>query len=485
MYFKQFYLDCLAQASYMIGSEGEAAVVDPRRDVDLYLETARAEGLTIKYVIETHLHADFVSGHRELAERTGATIAIGAAAGAEFEHRGLREGDELSVGRVRLRILETPGHTPESISVLVFESADAEQPHSVLTGDTLFIGDVGRPDLVAARGYTAEQMAGMLYDSLFQKLLKLPDATGVYPAHGAGSLCGRNMSKETSSTIGEQRASNCALKEDSRDRFIASVTTGLPEVPRYFPEDVAINRRGAPSLGERPEPRALSVDDVARLLGAGAQLLDVRSAPDFLARHIPGSINIGLDGQFASWGGTLLDSGRPLVVVAPGAAGVEQALLRLTRVGLDRVEGFLDGGVDAWATAGRGTATLADWSVDELDARRREAELQVIDVRRPGEFEAGARARFDQRAAGEPRQARRRARQDTPDGPDLRGRLPLEHGVEPARAGRLRGRPQCARRLRGVAEGRPRGRAPPRRHVVSPAPSPGRRAAPALGAARP
>ena len=389
MYLKQFYLDCLAQASYLIGSDGEAAVVDPRRDVDLYLEAARGEGLKIKYVVETHLHADFVSGHRELAERTGATIVIGARAEAKFPHMAAREGDEIAVGSARLRVLETPGHTPEGISILVFESADAEQPRSVLTGDTLFIGDVGRPDLAGSRGFTAEQMAGLLFDSLHQKLLTLPDATGVYPAHGAGSLCGRSMSTETSSTIGEQRASNCALKEDSRDRFIESVTKGLPEVPRYFPEDVALNRQGAPWLSGRDAPRGMSAEEVAALLDSGGQLLDVREAGEFLGRHVPGAINIGLDGQLASWAGTLRDPDRPLVVMAGDAGGVEQALLRLSRVGLDRVAGILEGGIEGWTAAGRECTTLADWSVEQLDERLGDEALQVIDVRRPAEYAAG------------------------------------------------------------------------------------------------
>ncbi len=389
MYFEQFYLDCLAQASYLIGSDGEAAVVDPRRDVDVYLEAARGEGLQIKYVVETHLHADFVSGHRELAERTGAMIVIGARAEAKFPHRAAREGDEIAVGSARLRVLETPGHTPEGISILVFESADAEQPHSVLTGDTLFIGDVGRLDLVGSRGFTAEQMAGQLFDSLHRKLLTLPDSTYVYPAHGAGSLCGRSMSKETSSTIGEQKRSNCALKEDSRDRFIESVTKGLPEVPRYFSEDVGLNRVGAPALGGRGTPKAMPAEDVAALLESGGQLLDVREAREFLGRHVSGSINIGLDGQLASWAGTLLDPDRPLVLVAADAAGLEQALLRLSRVGLDRVAGFLEGGIDAWTAAGRACATLADWTVEQLHERRGDEALQLIDVRRPTEYAAG------------------------------------------------------------------------------------------------
>jgi glyoxylase-like metal-dependent hydrolase (beta-lactamase superfamily II) len=261
MYFKQFYLGCLAQASYLIGSDGEAAVVDPRRDVDEYLEEAAREGLSIRHVIETHLHADFVSGHRELAERTGARIYFGARAGAAFEHVPVREGDEVRMGDVTLRFLETPGHTPESISVLVIDRSRSEEPWAVLTGDTLFIGDVGRPDLLGAK-MTAAELAGMLYDSLHGKLLTLPDAVLVYPAHGAGSLCGRNISKETSSTIGQQRRFNYALQPMTREEFVGMTTTDLPEAPAYFPRDVALNRAGAAPLECLPALRGLSPDEV-------------------------------------------------------------------------------------------------------------------------------------------------------------------------------------------------------------------------------
>src|SRR4051812_9932356 len=242
MYFKQFYLGCLAHASYLIGSEGEAAVVDPQRDVDRYIMEAAGEGLEIRYVIETHLHADFVSGHLELAARTGALIIFGAQAHATFPHRAVRDGDEIKVGRVRLRFMETPGHTPESISIIVINTDVSNEPQKVLTGDTLFIGDVGRPDLAGARGFTSTQMAAMLYDSLHEKLLKLDDQVEVYPAHGAGSLCGRNISQETSSTIGQQRAFNYALQPMAKDEFVSMMTKDLPPAPAYFSRDAEYNR---------------------------------------------------------------------------------------------------------------------------------------------------------------------------------------------------------------------------------------------------
>ena len=254
MYFKQFYLACLAHASYLIGSDGEAVVVDPQRDVDEYLEEASAQGFQIKYVIETHLHADFVSGHQEIAERTGAEIVFGEKAGAEFEHRAVKEGEELRIGKVVLKFIETPGHTPEGICVLVTDTENPNEPQKLLTGDTLFIGDVGRPDLAGGKGYTPQMMAEMMYDSLHGKLLKLPDEVEVYPAHGAGSMCGKNMSKETSSTIGEQRKFNYALKPMSKEEFVAMMTADLPEAPSYFPKDAEINRAGARGLGELQPP---------------------------------------------------------------------------------------------------------------------------------------------------------------------------------------------------------------------------------------
>jgi glyoxylase-like metal-dependent hydrolase (beta-lactamase superfamily II) len=390
LHFRQFYLGCLAHASYLIGSRGEAAVVDPRRDVDEYLEEARRHGLAIRYVIETHLHADFVSGHRELAERTGAAIVFSEKAGAAFPHRAVKEGDEIRIGDVVLRVLETPGHTPESISILAIDTEASPVPRLVLTGDTLFIGDVGRPDLMGAKGASAEQMAALLYDSLHRKLLALPDPVLVYPAHGAGSLCGRNMSKETWSTIGEQRRQNYALQPMPLERFVRMVTSDLPEVPQYFPRDVAINREGAPPLSERALPPALPPATVQSRAAEGATVLDVRSAAAFGTAHLPGSLNVGLGGQFAAWAGALVPHQQPILLVAEDEAGVREAVLRLARVGLEDVTGYLDGGLAAWDRAGLPLASLPQIAVDELKERLREQpELQVLDVRRPAEWDAG------------------------------------------------------------------------------------------------
>ncbi len=390
MYFKQFYLGCLAQASYSIGSEGEVAVVDPRRDVDEYLDDAKAQGLEIRYVIETHLHADFVSGHRELAERAGATILIGAKAGATFPHRAMKDGDELMLGKVRLRFLETPGHTPESVCILVTDTSKGDTPSLVLTGDTLFIGDVGRPDLAGSRGHTPESMASQLYRSLHDKLLALPDTVAVYPAHGAGSLCGRNISQELHSTIGEQRRTNYALKPMPEAEFVRLTTLDLPEQPSYFGMDVALNREGAPPLTGRPLPPALDPDAFAARAQAGAQVIDVRPAAAFGAGHVPGAWSLGLTGQFASWAGALLDPEREILLVSEDEAGAAEATVRLSRVGLERVAGHLAGGLAAWDAAGRKVERLPQWPVDELKAQIAEQpKLLVLDVRRPGEYAAG------------------------------------------------------------------------------------------------
>lgn len=391
MYFKQFYLGCLAHASYLVGSKGEAAVVDPRRDVDEYIEEAERHGLKIKYVVETHLHADFVSGHKELAERTGAEVVFGAKAEATVPHRAVEEGDELSVGDVTLRVIETPGHTPEGISLLVADASANGEPPKVLTGDTLFVGDVGRPDLAGARGYTTEAMAAMLYDSLHEKLLKLPDETEVYPAHGAGSMCGRNISKETSTTIGEQRRFNYALRPMPREDFVKLMTADLPERPAYFERDAELNRAGAAPLAELQRPAALAPAEVARLAQSGEHvILDVRAADSFGGAHVSGSLNIGLGGQFASWAGSLITLGTPLLIVADSDEQIDEAVTRLARVGHERVVGYLDGGMRAWLDAGLETSSVTQISVaqlrDMLDAR---PDLQVLDVRRPGEYDSG------------------------------------------------------------------------------------------------
>jgi hydroxyacylglutathione hydrolase len=387
MHFRQSYLGCLAHASYLIGDGGEAAVVDPRRDVDEYLDDAREHGLEIRWVIETHLHADFVSGHRELAARTGATIVFGERARAGFPYRGVKDGDEIPLGRLVLRVLETPGHTPESISIVVLDP----EPRLVFTGDTLFIGDVGRPDLAAgAAGVTVEEMAGRLYGSLHGKLLALPDDVAVYPAHGAGSLCGRNISSETSSTIGVQRRTNYALRPMPKEEFVRMMTADLPEAPAYFPRDVAINRAGADPLSEHPAPASLPPAEVQSLAEKGALLLDVRSAAAFGAAHPAGAVNVGLAGQFASWAGTVVPPDRPIVLVTDDDAGAAEAVTRLARVGLEKVVGYLAGGVAAWDAAGLPLGRMPQIDVAELRARLAEADAPlVLDVRRAREFAAG------------------------------------------------------------------------------------------------
>ncbi|MGH9929729.1 MAG: MBL fold metallo-hydrolase, partial [Pyrinomonadaceae bacterium] len=405
MYFKQFYLGCLAHASYLIGSEGEAVVVDPQRDVDQYIDEAEAQGFKIKYVVETHLHADFVSGHRELAARTGAEIVFGKEAGAACPHRAVRDGDEIKIGKVVLRIMETPGHTPESISVLVSEAETgqegkkgkgegeqdvARQPQKVLTGDTLFIGDVGRPDLAGGKGYTPQMMAAMMYDTLHHKLLKLADETEVYPAHGAGSMCGKNMSKETSSTMGEQRKFNYALQPMSKDEFVRMMTADLPEAPAYFPQDAEINRTGAPSLAEVSRAAALAPQEVKTLAAEGHVILDVRGSAEFGAGHVPGAINIGLGGQFAIWAGTLIPMGTPIVIVSESEEKANEAVMRLARVGHESVKGYLAGGIAAWHEAGLELDTLPQITVDELkELTLRQAPLQIVDVRRSPEYQSG------------------------------------------------------------------------------------------------
>ena len=390
MHFKQFYLNCLAHASYLIGSDGEAVVVDPQRDVDQYIDEAAAHHLAIRYVIETHLHADFVSGHRELAARTGAEIVFGRQAVATIPHRPVKDGDELAVGKVNLRILETPGHTPEGICVLLTDTEVSDRPQKVLTGDTLFIGDVGRPDLAGAKGFTKEMMAGMMYESLHEKLMRLDDAVEVYPAHGAGSMCGRSLSTETSSTIGEQRQLNYALQPMTSEQFVKLMTTDLPEAPAYFSQDAEINRTGAEALNGLPPAAALLPVELCKLSAQGAVILDVRDAAKFGAGHIPGALNIGLGGQFASWAGSLISMASPIVIVADTVERVEEAQLRLARVGLEKIQGYLAGGMDAWTSAGLELASVQQISVAELkELIETHPELQLIDVRRIAEYESG------------------------------------------------------------------------------------------------
>jgi hydroxyacylglutathione hydrolase len=395
MYFKQFYLNCLAHASYLLGSDGEAAVVDPQRDVDQYIDEAAARNLKIKYIIETHLHADFVSGHRELAARTGAEIVFGHKADAGFPHRAVTDGDDLTVGTLKLSVIETPGHTPESICVLVTDTKeqaniDGGPSQKILTGDTLFIGDVGRPDLAGGKGYTSQDMAAMMYDSLHEKLLKLDDSVEVYPAHGAGSMCGKNLSSETSSTIGQQRKFNYALQPMTRDQFVTMMTADLPEAPAYFSQDAEINRAGAPALSRLPEPRAMSPDEVCEVGQHGCVILDVRNAAEFGAAHVPGSLNIGLSGQFASWAGSLIPLTAPIVIVAGSEEQISEAQTRLARVGLENIQGYLEGGIEAWRNGKHETATIPQISVGELkELIETHPSLQIVDVRRSAEYQSG------------------------------------------------------------------------------------------------
>jgi len=385
MYLQQFYLGCLSHASYLLGSGGIAAVVDPQRDVGIYLDDAERQGLHIEHVIETHLHADFVSGHQELAARTGAKIYLGARAGAKFPHVPVHDGDQIRFGDCGLRFLETPGHTPESVSIVVTDYAQSSQPYAVLTGDTLFIGDVGRPDLAPDR--TPQQLAAMLYDSLHQKLLALPDNVLVYPAHGAGSLCGRQMSAERSSTIGRQRLENFALQAKSKEEFVRLLTAELPERPGYFALDAEINRSGAAPLTELKEPEALAAETVRALQGGGALVLDTRPTGQFGGGHIPGAIHIALSGQFASWAGRLIGLDHRLVLVAEDREMMLEARTRLARVGIENVAGYLEEGMAAWFRAGFAAEQVPQVSVQ--DVHREIEHLQVVDVRQPGEWQQG------------------------------------------------------------------------------------------------
>jgi hydroxyacylglutathione hydrolase len=387
MYFEQFYLGCLAHASYLLGSEGEAVVVDPQRDVDIYLNAADEHGLRICYIFETHLHADFVSGHKELASRTGARIYIGAQAEASFPHVPLHDLFELQFGKARITVLATPGHTPESTCLVVTDEEKSAQPWAVLTGDTLFIGDVGRPDL--SKTHTPQQLAGMLYDSLHGKLMTLPDDVVVYPAHGAGSLCGRNMRAERSSTIGTERLTNYALQIKSRDQFVRELTANLPARPDYFLQDAEINREGASALADLPPLPALPAAEVKVEIERGIPALDVRPAEQFAQAHVPGSINIALSGQFASWAGALLGLSSPLILIADTPEQIEEARMRLARVGIEDVRGFLAGGVEGWRAAGLEVAQIPQMTVKELQERLLGNGLCVIDVRRQGEWDAG------------------------------------------------------------------------------------------------
>ncbi len=382
MYFKQFYLGCLSHASYYLGSEGEAAIIDPQRDVQQYIDEAEAQGQRIKYIIETHSHADFVSGHVELAAKTGAEIVFGQRANTQFPTHKVSDGDVLKIGKIDLKFMETPGHTPEGITIVANDTSDPAAPQKIFTGDTLFIGDVGRPDLIGSKGFTAEQMGGMLYDSLHEKILPLADETEVYPAHGAGSLCGKSLSKETWSTLGNQRKFNYALQPMTKEEFVKIVAADQPEVPAYFPQSAAKNLEGSAPLAEIAKPRELSSDEIRSFDGI---VIDVRKNAEYGKRHVPNSVNIGLGGQFASWAGTLVPIGTPIAVVAENETQIEEAAMRLARVGHETVSGSML--IDNYTGE---TKAVEQVSVEEVSQlTKTEKFLQFVDVRRPAEHAAG------------------------------------------------------------------------------------------------
>jgi rhodanese-related sulfurtransferase/glyoxylase-like metal-dependent hydrolase (beta-lactamase superfamily II) len=390
---KQYYLGCLAHASYLLGDEASATavVVDPQRDIQQYLDDASKFGLQIRHVFLTHFHADFVAGHLELRDRCGAAIHLGAAARAEYAFLAMKDGDTLAFPGMRLEVLETPGHTIESISILVFDlQKDPQKPYAVLTGDTLFIGDVGRPDLRASLGWTANDLGARLYDSLHNKLLTLPDETLVYPAHGAGSLCGKHLSSDTVSTLGEQRRFNYALQPMTKEEFIRLVTADQPDAPPYFTYDAILNTRERATLDKNLEQvlHPIDLSEVLRMGDARAQILDVRDAAEFAKGHLAGSINIGLGGQYATWAGTVLDRTKPIVIVAePGRE--QEAALRLGRIGFDHVKGYLRGGMEALAAR----PDLV-WPTERLSAPMVAEELAgadpplLLDIRTPREWTA-------------------------------------------------------------------------------------------------
>lgn len=399
---ERYYLGCLAHASYLIHSEGIAAVIDPQRDVDLYIDAAAKSNLKIEHVILTHLHADFVSGHLELAERTGAQIYIGAGSGATFPHTPVTEGSTIQFGKAKLDFLSTPGHTLESVCIVLTDLDNPTKPQAVFTGDTLFIGDVGRPDLSPT--HTPQQLAELLYASLHDKLLKLPEETIIYPAHGAGSLCGRQMSNEASSTIGKQRATNYALLARTPDEFVQLLTDQLPPRPEYFAREVEMNKKGAASLDELPELEVLDAPEVLRRQQAGAIVIDTRPVMQFAVAHVPGSLHIALTGQYASWAARILGSlggsiGGPisgldakLILVGEDPEHARESQLRLARVGIENITGCLDGGVAGWIKSGYELDYIPQISAQEF-AELRQSEpdnIAVLDVREPGEFATGA-----------------------------------------------------------------------------------------------
>ncbi len=385
---KQLYTSCLSEAAYFINDGTEAAVIDPLRDVDSYIEMAREKGVTIKYIFETHFHADFVSGHIDLAQKTGAEIIYGPDAKPGYKVTIAKDGQVFKIGSLEMKVLHTPGHTLESTCYLLND--DKGQPYCIFTGDTLFVGDVGRPDLFSGN-MSKEELASMMYDSLNNKIKTLPDHLIVYPAHGPGSSCGKALGPETFSTIGVQKASNYALQDYTREQFIEAVTTGLNTPPAYFPLNAKINREGYQSIDEvyGKGMTALSIAEFKEKAKENAWILDTRPSTTFTQGFVPDSISIGLDGRFAEWAGTLLPLTQPLILVTE-AGKEKESITRLARVGIDNILGYLNGGFEAWQTAGEKIDLIIDVDPDEfaLDIPH-DDKMEIIDVRKPGEFEAG------------------------------------------------------------------------------------------------
>ncbi len=391
MKFNQYYLECLSHASYLVGDEtsGRAVVVDPQRDVSEYIRDAEEAGLTIELIIETHFHADFLSGHLELAEATGAKIVYSAVAETEFESMGVEDGERYDLGGLVLEFRQTPGHTPESMSIVIFESADAKEPWGVLTGDTLFIGDVGRPDLLSSIGFTQEELANSLYDSLHDKIMTLPDDTQVFPAHGAGSACGKNLSTELVSTIGAQKLTNYALLAPDKATFLDLVTEGQAPAPSYFVHDAILNRKNRPLLDETSVPEALSYETVKDHVAGGAIVLDGRDPDDFAHGHLQGAINVGMDGRYSEYSGSVVSAETPIVLFVDPGHEVE-ARNRLARIGFDKVVGYLADPYDVMTANPGETGRASRLTVAEFADRQKDiADLQVVDIRNPGELEGG------------------------------------------------------------------------------------------------
>lgn len=387
---EQFFLGCLAHASYLVSSEGVAAVVDPQRDVDIYIDAAEKEGLKIEHIVETHLHADFVSGHLELAERTGASIYLGEGSGARFTHTAVRDGDSIQFGKCRFDFMQTPGHTLESVCIAMTDLADPSRPKAVFTGDTLFVGDVGRPDLSGK--HTPQELAALLYKSLHEKLLKLPDETEIYPAHGAGSLCGRQMSTERSSTLGKERRTNYALQARSCEEFIHLLTDSLPPRPEYFGRDVELNRQGAAAMARLAPPVPVRAPEVLRLQKEGAIALDTRPLMEFAVAHVPGSIHIALSGQYASWAARILGLDKRIILVGEDADHLRESQMRLARVGIENVQAYLEDGITGWIRSGYELEHIPQISVQEFAEllKQEPNRMTVLDVREPGEVAAEA-----------------------------------------------------------------------------------------------